>query len=329
MFAASVLLGWVSNRALGAASYPRHGGESSERMQPRQLAEPLRDGNFRRAILFFGSSQFALGLAAPFYSVYMLQHLGLSYTTISLFSAVNMIASISGYRIWAGLIDRFGGKPVLQLLLGPFAAVPLLWVFADVDSYWLIPVALTIGGFLGAGVSTGITPLMFDLLPQGPKKPVYLAVWSASVSLIYGLGPLLGSFMSRSLAGVELQLPGATVPARCTSSSPPAPPRASLPLLLLVQGERPLRDQLPIAAEADVDREPAALLFRQRRLPHVGQREPPRPGRPGTRQVAQSARGGAAGAGDARRQPGGAPGGGLRPRGERLPRRRRSISSAN
>ena len=102
-------------------------------MQPRQLAEPLRDGNFRRAILFFGSSQFALGLAAPFYSVYMLQHLGLSYTTISLFSAVNMIASISGYRIWAGLIDRFGGKPVLQLLLGPFAAVPLLWVFADAD----------------------------------------------------------------------------------------------------------------------------------------------------------------------------------------------------
>ena len=210
VFAASILLGWVSNRALGAASYPRQGGEQAGRMQPRQLAEPLRDGNFRRAILFFGSSQFALGLAAPFYSVYMLQHLGLSYTTISIFSAVNMVASISGYRIWAGLIDRFGGKPVLQLLLGPFAAVPLLWVFADADTYWLIPVALTIGGFLGAGVSTGITPLMFDLLPQGPKKPVYLAVWSASVSLIYGLGPLLGSFMSRSLAGVELQLPGAT-----------------------------------------------------------------------------------------------------------------------
>ena len=211
VFAASVLLGWVSNRALKAASYPRQGGEPSERMQPRQLAEPLRDGNFRRAILFFGSSQFALGLAAPFYSVYMLQHLGLSYTTISIFSAVSMVASISGYRIWAGLIDRFGGKPVLQLLLGPYAAVPLLWVFADADScYWLIPLALTIGGFLGAGVSTGITPLMFDLLPQGPKKPVYLAVWSASVSLIYGLGPLLGSFMSRSLDGLELQLPGAT-----------------------------------------------------------------------------------------------------------------------
>ena len=210
VFAASILLGWVSNRALGAASYPRHGGGQAGPMQPRQLVEPLRDGNFRRAILFFGSSQFALGLAAPFYSVYMLEHLGLSYTTISLFSAVNMVASISGYRIWAGLIDRFGGKPVLQLLLGPFAAVPLLWVFADADTYWLIPVALTIGGFVGAGVSTGITPLMFDLLPQGPKKPVYLAVWSASVSLIYGLGPLLGSFMSRSLAGVELQLPGAT-----------------------------------------------------------------------------------------------------------------------
>ena len=119
VFAASILLGWVSNRALGAASYPRHGGGQAGRMQPRQLVEPLRDGNFRRAILFFGSSQFALGLAAPFYSVYMLEHLGLSYTTISIFSAVNMVASISGYRIWAGLIDRFGGKPVLQAASGP------------------------------------------------------------------------------------------------------------------------------------------------------------------------------------------------------------------
>ena len=65
VFAASILIGWVSNRALGAASYPRQGGETSERMQLRLIAEPLRDGNFRRAILFFGSSQFASAWRRP------------------------------------------------------------------------------------------------------------------------------------------------------------------------------------------------------------------------------------------------------------------------
>ena len=205
VYAASMFLGWVSNRALGAAPYPDV-EPNSEVFVLGSIIEPLRDTNFLRAMLFSGSSQFAIGLAAPFFSVYMLEHLRLTYTTISIFTAINMMASIAGYRIWAGLIDRFGGKPVLQLLLVPLAMVPLLWIFADVDSYWIIPVAFTIGGFVGAGVSVGMTPLMFDLLPQGRKKPIYLAVWSATVSLIYGLGPLLGSFLSRALVDLEFQI---------------------------------------------------------------------------------------------------------------------------
>ena len=211
IFAASMLLGWICTRALAAAAYPGVAQPSGAQFRPQMLLEPLRNPNFRKAVLFYGSSQFALGLAAPFYSVYMLENLKLSYTTISIFTAVSMLASIAGYRSWAGLIDRFGSKPVLQLLLAPYALVPLLWVFTDAEGYLLIPVALIFGGFVGAGVGAGITPLVFDLLPEGSKKPIYLAVWSASVSVIFAAGPLLGSFMGRSLAGLEFHLLSTTV----------------------------------------------------------------------------------------------------------------------
>ena len=135
-----------------------------------------------------------------------------------------MVASISGYRIWAGLIDRFGGKPVMQLLLGPYAAVLLLWVLRRRRQLLAHPGGPDHRRVRRRRGEHRHNAVMFDLLPQGPKKPVYLAVWSASVSLIYGLGPLLGSFMSRSLDGVELQLPGATVgPLHLIFAAAPSP----------------------------------------------------------------------------------------------------------
>ena len=58
----------------------------------------------------------------------MLDYLGLSYTTISIFNAVFMVTSIAGYRLWASLIDRFGSKPVLQILMLPATFLPVVWV---------------------------------------------------------------------------------------------------------------------------------------------------------------------------------------------------------
>lgn len=58
----------------------------------------------------------------------MLDHLGISYKTIAVFSAAFMLTSILGYRLWASLVDRFGSKPVLQILILPATFLPVLWV---------------------------------------------------------------------------------------------------------------------------------------------------------------------------------------------------------
>jgi MFS family permease len=176
-----------------------------------RLMEPFRDGNFLRAVIFFGLWTFALGLAGPLYGVFMLDQLGISYTEISLFNAAFMVTSIAGYRLWASLVDRFGSKPVLQILMVPVTFIPLLWVANAPGSYYMVPVALCVSGALFSGILVAVTPLLYGLVPEGEQRPYYMASWSATVNLMGALGPLSGSFLAKALEDVSFQVEGFTV----------------------------------------------------------------------------------------------------------------------
>ncbi len=172
------------------------------------LIEPFRDANFRRAVLFYGLWTMALGLSGPLYSVFMLDRLRISYTEISIFNACFMATSIAGYRIWAGLIDRFGSKAVLQIMVVPSAFIPFVWMLNSPESYYLVPVALVMSGIFFSGIGVGISPLVYSLLPQGEKRTLYLASWSVAVNLMGALGPFLGSVLSHQLHGVQFEIMG-------------------------------------------------------------------------------------------------------------------------
>lgn len=210
VFALSIGIGILSVWALSRASFPTSERLPQQDSYLQQLLQPFRDGNFRRALIFFASWQFARGLAEPFYSIFMLDSLHINYTTISIFSMLAMAASIAGYRLWAGLIDRYGSKAVLTLMMAPHALVPLVWIFNRPQAYDLVAVAMIIGSFLSAGISVGITPLLYGLLPQGERRPIYMGCWSAGLNLTYALSTLCGSILAHLLDDVQYDL--ATTP---------------------------------------------------------------------------------------------------------------------
>ncbi|MEE2657014.1 MAG: MFS transporter [Candidatus Latescibacterota bacterium] len=206
VFAVGAVFGWLGYLALGRAPHV-----SDPELQPERsgsLLEPFRDGNFRRAVMFYGIWTFALGIGSPLYSVYMLTHLGISYTEISIFNAMFMVASIAGYRFWAILVDRYGSKPVLQILMLPTTFIPVIWVLNEPGAYYLVPVALVISGILFSGILVSVTPLLSGLAPKGERRPFYLASWSATVNLLGALGPLTGSYLVLHLEDVTLVIHG-------------------------------------------------------------------------------------------------------------------------
>ncbi|MFT5086491.1 MAG: HEAT repeat protein/Na+/melibiose symporter-like transporter [Planctomycetota bacterium] len=208
VFGIGSLFGFLGYINLARAPFPKEQPTGEDRPGLADLITPFRDANFRRAALFFGSWTFALGLSGPLYSVFMLDRLKISYTEISIFNAFFMVTSIAGYRIWAGLIDRFGSKAVLQILVVPAGLIPFVWVFNAPGTYYLVPVALVLSGICFSGIGVGASPLVYSLLPQGEKRTLYLASWSVSVSLMGALGPLIGGVLAHRLQDVHFQALG-------------------------------------------------------------------------------------------------------------------------
>ena len=155
----------------------------------------FRNGRFTRLTLFFLTWNFALGIAGPFYSVFMLNYLKISYTEVAVFNSVFMVAMVLGYKVMGGLVDRYGSKAVLNLLVPPTVITPVLWTFSSPEWYWLIPVAMAINGLLHAAIITATNSLLYSTIPESANKTTYFAAWSSAIQVAYALSPLLGSFL--------------------------------------------------------------------------------------------------------------------------------------
>lgn len=209
VFILGSVFGWLGYLTLARAPFPSSSELEEESPENfRVLLEPLLDRNFLRAVLFVGFWTFATGISGSLYSVFMINKLRLSYTEISIYNALFMITSIVGYRAWAVLVDRFGSKPVLQIVLMPAALLPLLWIFNQPGSgeHYLVPIVLMLSGVLYSGIGVAITPLQYGLLPEGKRRPYYLATWSTVVNLLGAMGPLLGSILAAYFRNVEFQV---------------------------------------------------------------------------------------------------------------------------
>lgn len=167
------------------------------------LLTPFREPGFRNLAIFFLVWNSALGIGGPFYSVFMLKDLGISYTIVAVLNGAFLASMILGYRLWPVLIDRYGGKVVLQILVPPTMLTPVLWSLNRPDAYALVPVAMVLNGLLYSGVLAAVTPLLYGVLPARGDRTTYFASWSISINLAYAGAPLLGSFLVDGLAGVR------------------------------------------------------------------------------------------------------------------------------
>lgn len=207
VFAAGSLFGWLGYLTLGRAPFPQT-EDKGQQNRPAMLLHPFKDAEFRRAVLFYGLWTFATGVGGPLYAVFMIQDLHISYTEISIYNAMFMVTSILGYQLWGGLVDRFGGKPVLQILMVPATLIPLLWIFNSAQSHYLMPAAFVVSGIVYSGIQVSITPMLYELLPEDERRSFYLASWSATVNLIGALGPLATSYLALSLHQVRWDIAG-------------------------------------------------------------------------------------------------------------------------
>ncbi|MGB9723419.1 MAG: MFS transporter [Chloroflexia bacterium] len=158
------------------------------------LLEPLRDGNFRRLLLYAFWWMMAVGVGAPFWGPFMIKNLGMPLVYIMLYGTLSTLASLLALGPWGRLIDRFGNKPAMRLALVLGGLNPILWVFATPQHYEIIYLEAVSSGVMWAGANLVAVNLVLAIAPED-KRQSYSGLFNAFSGLVIVLPMLLSGLL--------------------------------------------------------------------------------------------------------------------------------------
>lgn len=174
------------------------------------LKRPFKDTNFRRLISFLSSWNFALFMASPFFTIYMVTRLGFDPSFIIMMTVLSQIVHLVFMRVWGKFSDNYSNKSVLGVS-GPLALIAvLLWTFTAMPERHslTIPLLIIIHVLLGismSGVTLATGNIGLKLAPHG-RGTSYLAANSFVGSLATGAGSILGGIIANLFAEQQLSL---------------------------------------------------------------------------------------------------------------------------
>jgi len=174
------------------------------------LFSPLRNTNFRRLLVFNGAWTFAINLAVPFFTVFMLKSLGLSMTLVIVLSVVAQISSVLTVQLWGRLSDRYSNKSIIFLTAPIYIISILLWIFVGIYSRNLLNIILLFVLHVFTGVSTsGVNLALTNIgLKLAPKQAavVFISMKNIVASIFSALGPIVGGLLADIFSVRELRV---------------------------------------------------------------------------------------------------------------------------
>ena len=175
-----------------------------------ELRRPFRDLNFRRLLLFLGSWNFAINLAAPFFTVHMLVRLQLDVSTITILTTISQICNILVVRRWGLIADRVSNKTVLKFCAPIFIACIFGWTFTTFPDRHILTLPLLlvihiVTGIATAGVTLASSNIALKLAPKG-EATAYLAANSLTNAICSGVAPLIGGLLADFFVNRQLSV---------------------------------------------------------------------------------------------------------------------------
>lgn len=170
---------------------------------------PYRNRNYMRFIIFITVWNFGLNFAGPFFNVYMLEHLKMSYFIMALFGQITAnISTILFVRVWGRIIDKYGNKPVMAMCCTVVITLPFLWCFATPQNYFIVLIINFFSGIFWPGIDMTSLNLSIWLAPE-KNKSIFMANYTLitsifGIALAYVCGGAFLEFVKPILASHSL-----------------------------------------------------------------------------------------------------------------------------
>ncbi|MEM3063607.1 MAG: MFS transporter, partial [Nitrososphaerota archaeon] len=152
----------------------------------------VKESNFVKFVLLASGMTFAVGLAGPFFSVYMLRGLKFSYLTYTLVNVAASVVSLLTLPTWGKHIDRVGNLQVIRLTTFLMPSVPILWLFSMSPIYLIL--ANAFAGFVWAGYNLAVSNFILEAVSE-EKRVRCLAYFNIFNGIGLFFGATLGGYL--------------------------------------------------------------------------------------------------------------------------------------
>jgi hypothetical protein len=156
---------------------------------------PLKDGAFKKVIILFIIWNVGLQVGSPFFSIYMVTKLKLTYTYIMLMSMLNSVTSVLVVRYWGRIADKKTWPHTTKVCIGMLALCHTTWFFVNSQTApFLIPLMHILSGASWAGINISLFNIQFMYSPE-EGRTIYIGFNSAIGGLTGFTSTLIGSFI--------------------------------------------------------------------------------------------------------------------------------------
>lgn len=174
----------------------------------RLLKKPLLNVNFRNLLIFNSAWVFALNIATPFFTVYMMKTIGLSLSYIIGLGILTQISSIISIKLWGRYADNYSNKTIIAIGAPLYICCIVAWCFVGISSTELANVGLLaliniITGFATAGINLSLTNIGLKLAPK-EDAVVYLSSKNIITAVFSSVAPVLGGLLADYFANRQL-----------------------------------------------------------------------------------------------------------------------------
>jgi len=159
-----------------------------------QFLKKLPESNFGKFSLYLGLMYFAVSIASPFFNVYMLNQLNLSYVWFTIINLSASVFSLIALPFWGKFADKYGNRRMLLICSFFVPLVALLWMGPG-NVWYLFFVPSLISGIFWAGFDLAAFNFIYDSV-----RPEHRALCSAYTNMLIGIGIFAGSALGGLIA---------------------------------------------------------------------------------------------------------------------------------
>lgn len=201
-------------RALSARFFSRmHDPDPHPRMsEPEVILSTLHhcrlaigDKTFRQYSLFVAGMQGVVAISAPFFAMYMLEHLRFTYFEYALNSMASIVMQFLMLGFWGRISDRYGNRLVMIITAVILPFLPVLWLVSPRFLY-LIGVQL-LSGFAWSGFNLSTANYLYDIRPHRSNFAIYAALQSSTGAVLVFIGALFGGWVASNAQPIAAALP--------------------------------------------------------------------------------------------------------------------------